>query len=263
MSPELVLTDIEDGVLTISLNRPEKRNALSVELFEAVGHAFERAAEPEVRAVYLRGEGPVFCAGIDLNSLAALAGGDVATNFKAAGAHLQDIYMRLERIGKPSVAAIHGAALGAGLQLAMASDLRVAAEGARLGLLEITYGIIPDLGGIHRMVQLCGLSRAKDLVLTGREIMPEEAMRIGLVDRVALPEELDATARELVRVIADRAPLAARAGKRLADAAAAGQPPEENLAAVLDAQVGCLTSPDFAEAVAATMEKRRPVFAAH
>jgi enoyl-CoA hydratase/carnithine racemase len=259
MSSELVLTDVQDGILTITLNRPEKRNALSLELFEAVGAAFDRAAEPEVRVVLLTGAGEVFCAGIDLNSLGQLGGGD-AGNFKPAGAHLQEIYMRLERLGKPSVAAIQGAALGAGLQLAMACDLRVAAQDARLGLFEIHYGIVPDLGGIHRMVKLCGLSRAKDLAMTGREIKPKKAMRIGLVDRVAAPDELLEVAGELVRDIAAKAPRAVRAAKRLADQAAAGQSVEDNLNDVLDSQVGLLTSPDFLEAVSARLEKRTPVF---
>lgn len=258
MTPELVLTEIEDGVLTITLNRPEKRNALSLELFEAIGEAFNRAAQPEVKAVLLKGNGPVFCAGIDLNALGQI-GGDI-DSFKAGVAHLQDIYMRLERIGKPSVAAIQGAALGGGLQLAMACDLRVATEDARLGLFEIHYGIVPDLTGIHRMVHLCGLSRAKDLIMTGREIQPKKAMRIGLVDRVALPEELLEVASELVREIATKAPLAVRAAKRLADQAAAGQSVEDNLSDVRDAQLECIQSPDFMEAVAARLEKRTPVF---
>ncbi|MFY9616029.1 MAG: enoyl-CoA hydratase/isomerase family protein [Candidatus Dormiibacterota bacterium] len=258
MTPELVLTEIEDGVLTITLNRPEKRNALSLELFEAIGEAFNRAAQPEVKAVLLKGNGPVFCAGIDLNALGQI-GGDI-DSFKAGVAHLQDIYMRLERIGKPSVAAIQGAALGGGLQLAMACDLRVATEDARLGLFEIHYGIVPDLTGIHRMVHLCGLSRAKDLIMTGREIQPKKAMRIGLVDRVALPEELLEVASELVREIATKAPLAVRAAKRRADQAAAGQSVEDNLSDVRDAQLECIKSPDFMEAVAARLEKRTPVF---
>lgn len=259
MTAELVLTDVTDGVLTITLNRPEKRNALSPELFKAVGEAFDRAREPEVRAVLVRGAGEVFCAGIDVGSLAAMGGGDT-DNFKKIGADLQDIFMRLERIGKPSVAAVQGAALGAGLQLALACDLRVATEDARLGLFEIHYGIIPDLGGIHRLVHLCGLSRAKDLAMTGREVKPKKALRIGLVDRVALPEDLDTVAGELARDLAARAPLAVRGVKRAADAVAAGQRPEDNLDAILDAQVEAMTSPDFIEAVAARIEKRAPVF---
>jgi enoyl-CoA hydratase/carnithine racemase len=260
MSSELVLTSIEDGVLEITLNRPDKRNALSLELFEAVGEAFGRAVDPGVRVVLLRGSGLVFCAGIDLASLAGLAGDPAEGAFLKGVQHLQDIYMRLERIGKPSIAAMQGAALGAGLQLGMACDLRVAAEDLRLGLFEVHYGIIPDLGGLHRLVQLCGPSRAKDLAMTGREIKPKKAMRIGLVDRVVPPEELDEVSRALAAEIAGKAPLAVRAIKRLVDAAAAGQAPADNLRDVGQAQVECIGHPDFAEAVSARMQKREPVF---
>ena len=260
MTDELVLTSVEDGILTITLNRPDKRNAMSMEVFEATGRAFDRAAEPEVRVVLLRGEGKVFCAGIDLSALAALGGNDVRTDFPGGVAHLQDIYMKLERIGKPSVCAIHGVAFGAGLQLATACDLRVAADDARMGLFEIRYGIIPDLTGIHRVVQLCGPSRAKDIAMTGREVGADEALRIGLVDRVVPAADVQLTALELARTIAANAPIATAWIKRLADQAAAGQPPEENLRDIIGAQLECVTSPDFGEAFTARMEGRPPAF---
>lgn len=257
---DLVLTSIEDGLLMITLNRAEKRNAMSTEVFAAVGEAFDRAAETEVRVVLVRGEGKAFCAGIDLASLAALAGGNVRENFPGGLAPMQDIYMKLERIGKPSVAAVHGVAFGAGLQLAMACDLRVAADDVRLGLLEIRYGIIPDLTGIHRAVQLCGPSRAKDIAMTGRELGAEEALRIGLVDRLVPAAEVQQAALELARTIAANAPVATSWIKRLADRAAAGQAPEDNLRDVAAAQVECITSPDLGEAMTARMEGRAPVF---
>lgn len=260
MTAELVLTDLADGVLTISLNRPEKRNALSPELFAAVGEAFAKAEDRAVRAVLLRGEGPAFCAGIDVQSLAALGVDGAGRDFHAGLIQLQDIFMALERIGKPSVCAVHGVAVGAGLQLAMACDLRVASDDARLGLFEIHYGIIPDLGGIHRAVQLCGLSRAKDLVLTGREVPPREALTWGLVDRVVPAPQVLATAQALVAEIAAKAPLAARWGKRIADRAASGQSSADNLRDVGEAQLECLQSPNFMEAVSARLQKRAPVF---
>src|SRR5258708_11576714 len=123
MSVDLVLTHVDSGVLEITLNRPEKRNALSLELFEALGEAFDKAADPQVLSVLVRGNGPVFCAGIDLKSLATLAGDQTDGAFMKGLTHLQDIFMRLERTGHPSVAAMQGAAVGAGLQLGMASQL--------------------------------------------------------------------------------------------------------------------------------------------
>lgn len=260
MSPDLVLTHVDSGVLEITLNRPEKRNALSLELFEALGEAFDKAADPQVLAVLVRGNGPVFCAGIDLNSLATLAGDQSDRAFMKGLTHLQDIFMRLERIGKPSVAAMQGAAVGAGLQLGLACDLRVAAEDLNVGLFEIRYGIVPDLGGLHRAVHLCGLSRAKDLAMTGREVGAQKALRIGLVDRVAANEELEQTARELARDLAGQAPLAVRTIKRLCDAVAQGQAAKDSLRSVGEAQVELIRHPDFMEAVSARMQKREPVF---
>ncbi len=260
MSVDLVLTHVDSGVLEITLNRAEKRNALSLELFEALGEAFDKAADSQVRSVLVRGNGPVFCAGIDLNSLATLAGDQTDGAFMKGLRHLQDIFMRLERIGKPSVAAMQGAAVGAGLQLGLACDLRVASEDLNVGLFEIRYGIVPDLGGLHRAVHLCGLSRAKDLAMTGREVGAQKALRIGLVDRVAANEELEDTARELARDLANQAPLAVRAIKRLCDQAAQGATAEESLDAVGDVQVDLIAHPDFMEAVSARMQKREPVF---
>jgi enoyl-CoA hydratase/carnithine racemase len=262
MSSELVLTGVDDGVLEITLNRPEKRNALSIELFDAIGDAFQLAAAPDVRAVLVRGNGPVFCAGIDLGSLASLTSDRSDGAFLSSLQHLQDIFMRLQRIGKPSVAAMQGAAVGAGLQLGLACDLRVAADDLRMGVYEIHYGIVPDLGGIHRLVQLCGPARAKDLAMTGRDVNPDEALRIGLVDRVVAVAELDQSSRALAREIATKAPLAVRAIKRLSDDAAGGQRPEDSLHAVGEAQLECLAHPDMMEAVRARMEKRVPVFSA-
>ncbi|GAC1333061.1 MAG: enoyl-CoA hydratase-related protein [Candidatus Dormibacteria bacterium] len=257
---ELVITSLDDGLLTITLNRADKRNALSVELFSAVGEAFSRAADPSVRTILLRGEGRVFCAGIDLGSLAHLGSDDARGDFTASVARLQEIYMTLERVGKPSVAAVQGVAFGAGLQLAMACDLRVVADDALLGLLEIRYGIIPDLTGIHRAVQLCGLSRAKDLAMTGRELDAAEAQRWGLADRVVPADEVQGAALELARQLNGNAPLATAWVKRLADQAAAGQAPADNLRDVATAQQECISSPDFTEAMTARLEGRKPRF---
>src|SRR5258708_34058020 len=260
MSVDLVLTHVASGVREITLNRAEKRNALSLELFEALGEAFDKAADPQVGSVLVRGNGPVFCAGIDLNSLATLAGDQTDWAFRKGLRPLQDIFMRLERSGKPSVAAMQGTAVGAGLQLGLACDLRVASEDLNLGLFEIRYGIVPDLGGLHRVVHLCGLSRAKDLAMTGREVGAQKALRIGLVDRVATGEELEETARELARHLAGQAPLAGPAIKRLCDEVAQGQSAEDSLDAVGDVQVDLIAHPDFMEAVSARMQKREPVF---
>jgi enoyl-CoA hydratase/carnithine racemase len=245
----LVVSELDDGLLTLTLNRPEKRNALSQETFEAIGEAFARAEDPEVRVVLLRAEGPVFSAGIDLSALAAIGSGG-PDGLREGGRRLQRIFTALERAGKPSVCAVQGVAVGAGLQLALACDLRVVAEDARLGLWEIRYGIVPDLGGIHRLTRLCGPARAKDVILTGREVGAGEALRIGLADRVAPAAEVGRVAEALAREILGRAPTAVRRARDLIEAAAAGQPPEEALEAVLEAQAECISAPEFGAAAA-------------
>jgi enoyl-CoA hydratase/carnithine racemase len=261
LSDQLVTSELADGILTITLRRADKRNALNPELFAAVGDAFTAADRDEVRVVLLEGEGPVFCAGIDVGSLVALGNNGNGQDLESGGGErLQEIYMTLERIGKPSVCAVHGAAVGAGFQLALACDLRVAAKGVRLGMFEIHYGIIPDLTGIHRVVQLAGPARAKDLVLTGRELGAEEALAMGLVDRVVEPSELATAARALAAEIASKSPRATSAGKRLVDAAAAGQSPDDNLKDVLAAQLKLMRGADFTEAVSARLQKRPAVF---
>ena len=259
MTDKLVLADIRDGLLTITLDRPQKRNALSLEMFEQLGAAMHRAEHPSVRGVLVRGNGPVFCAGIDVNALAGQVGGS-REDGEAFIAGLQDVFMILERSGKPSVAAVQGAALGAGLQLALACDLRVVAEDATLGLLEIHYGIVPDLAGIHRMVGLCGPAHTLDLVLTGREVRPKKAQRMGFVDRVVEAGELDSAAVALVGDIMARSPLAMMAATRLVHSAAAGDSAEENLRKVREAQLDLLASADFMEAVTARMARRAPNF---
>jgi enoyl-CoA hydratase len=200
----------------------------------------------------------VFCAGIDVASLAGFEGSD--GDFMSTGHRLQEIFMALERIGKPSVCAVHGVAVGAGLQLALACDLRVAARGTRFGAYEIHYGIVPDLTGIHRLVQLCGPARAKDLALTGRDVDADEALRIGLVDRVVDPADVRTAAQALAREIAGKSPRAVQAAKRLIDASAAGEAPEENLASVLKEQIKLMQSEDFPEAVSARIQKRPGAF---
>jgi len=155
---------------------------------------------------------------------------------------------------------VHGAAVGAGLQLALACDLRVAADDVRLGLFEIRYGIIPDLGGVHRIVRICGPAVAKDLVMTGREMNAEEALRVGLVDRVVPAAAVLDTARQLAQLIASRSPKAVRSGKRLVEAAAEGEKAGDNMSHVLDAQLELLAGEDYVEALRAGVEKREPVF---
>jgi enoyl-CoA hydratase/carnithine racemase len=257
---DLVLSENRGPVRHVVLNRPAKRNAFDGELVRATGEALRAAADDAaVRVVVLRGAGPMLSAGMDLGTLAALAA-DPGTLGAFRRACLE-AWNLAEEMPKPVVCAIHGACLGGALELALACDLRVMSADAVTGLPETRIGLIPDLGGCSRLPQLVGLGRAKELVLTGRIVGAEEAERIGLVNRVAPPGELDAAVDGLVDELLACAPVAVGLAKRALDASA-----RPALAATLElellAQERCARTADFAEGARAAAEKRAPSFTA-
>src|SRR6478609_7932525 len=187
---EFVSIDVTDGVAVLRLDRP-KMNAISVQvqadLREAAAEATER---DDVRAVVLWGGERVFAAGVDIKEMADLTYADMV---KRSGV-LQATYSAVARIPKPVVAAVNGYALGGGCELALCADIRIAAENATFGQPEILLGIIPGLGGTQRLARLVGPSRAKDLIFTGRFVKADEALTIGLVDKVVPAEDVYAEA---------------------------------------------------------------------
>jgi enoyl-CoA hydratase len=222
---ETIRYEVEDGLARITLARPEKRNAVSHAMFTELGHATEQAAtDPHARAVLVAGEGPSFCAGIDLSllgelgSLAARATEDEG-GFRAFVHMAQQPFRTLARMSKPTVAAVQGHAVGAGLQLALACDLRVAGADAMFGMLEPRYGLIPDLGGAHRLARLVGPSRAKELVWSTRVVDAQEALSIGLVDRLVGSEALLVEATALARQVSQHSPTAVALIKELIEGA--------------------------------------------
>ncbi|MGI8577169.1 MAG: enoyl-CoA hydratase/isomerase family protein [Nocardioidaceae bacterium] len=179
--PEFVRLEVADGVGTIRLDRPPM-NALNVAVQEEIrAVAAEAGRRDDVRAVVLYGGERVFAAGADIKEMADMSYTDMV---KRSGA-LQSAFTAVARVPKPVVAAITGYALGGGCELALCADVRIAAQDAKLGQPEILLGIIPGAGGTQRLARLVGPSRAKDLVFTGRFVGAEEALRIGLVDKVA------------------------------------------------------------------------------
>ncbi|MGI8556909.1 MAG: enoyl-CoA hydratase/isomerase family protein [Solirubrobacteraceae bacterium] len=214
-----VITRDRGAVRHVILNRPDKRNAMNGELVEALGAALLRAAhDSEVRCVVIRGEGKVFSAGMDLAQLAALADhADALHEFRAA---CMVGWSACEEMRKPTIAQIHGACIGGALELALACDLRVVAADARLGLVETSVGLIPDLGGCSRLPAIVGVGRAKDLIMTSRLIDGTEAERIGLANRVTDAEQLDSVCEALVEQLLACSPAAVGLAKRVIDAAA-------------------------------------------
>ncbi len=215
----IVVTEDHGAVRHIVLNRPEKRNAMNQELLLALGAALrEAAADVEVHCVVLRGEGPVFSAGVDLGELAASAGQvGMLRPFRQV---FLDCANLCEEMAKPVICQIHRTCVGGALEVALGCDLRIASSDAQLGLPEVKFGIIPDVGGSTRLPAVVGLGRAKELIMTARTIDASEAERIGLVNRVVAPEELEHATQALVDELLANSHIAVGRAKRVIDASA-------------------------------------------
>jgi enoyl-CoA hydratase/carnithine racemase len=266
MTEQRVTVTITDGVADVRLNRPEKRNALDNAMFAGLITAGERLkAEPGVRAVVLSGEGPDFCAGLDFGAFQAMRDGERLSlqvdlppaqgPARATGQRAAYVWVELP---VPVIAAVTGNALGGGLQIALGADIRIVAPDARMSVLEIRWGLIPDMTGSQLLPELVGRDVAKELTFSGRVVTGTEAVVLGLATRTD-PDPRKA-ALELARGIAARSPHAIRAAKRLLDQAgrvdlAAGFAAEQK-------EIGALIgSPNQVEAVAAEFGKRPPDFA--
>ena len=252
-----LLFDLADGIARVTINRPDKLNALNAtviaELDDAVGR-IER--ESAVRAVLLTGAGSkAFVAGADIGEI----GSQGAMDGQERACAGQRMMRRLERCGKPVVAAINGFALGGGCELAMACHLRVAGENARFGQPEVKLGIGPGYGGTVRLPRLVGRGRALELLLTGAMIDAQEAWRIGLVNRVVPADRLLAESEQLLRTILENGPLAVRACLELVDA---GLEMTADEALQLEAGwFGLLSATaDMREGTKAFLEKRKAAF---
>jgi enoyl-CoA hydratase/carnithine racemase len=215
----LVTTDDRGPVRHVVLNRPDKRNAMNQALLAELADALRAAADDaSVHCVVLRGEGPVFSAGVDLNEFASFAGDpDVLRPFRGL---FLDCANLCEQMPKPVVCQIHHTCVGGALEVALGCDLRIASEGSQLGLPEVRFGIIPDVGGSSRLPAVVGLGRAKELIMTAGLIDAAEAHRIGLVNRVAPAEELEAATQALVEELLANSHVAVGRAKLVMDASA-------------------------------------------
>jgi enoyl-CoA hydratase/carnithine racemase len=215
----IVTTEDRGAVRHVVLNRPEKRNAMSQELLRALGDALRAATIDEsVHCVVLRGEGPVFSAGVDLVELAASAG--EPGNLRPFRNTFLDCPNLCEAMPKPVVCQIHKTCVGGALEVALGCDLRIASSDARFSLPEVRFGIIPDVGGSTRLPAVVGLGRAKELIMTGRTIDAAEAERIGLINRAVAPEELEQATQALVDELLANSHIAVGRAKRVIDASA-------------------------------------------
>lgn len=267
-----VTISIDGGVADVRMNRPDKMNALDGAQFAAIVEAGESLKTTAgVRAVVLSGEGRAFCAGLDFGSFQQMAGGGdrPPREERPASDGIMDLDGRITHTGQqaawvwqelevPVIAAVHGVALGGGAQIALGADMRIMATDARFSILEIRWGLVPDMIGTYMLPRLVGLERAKELTFTGRMVSGEEATRIGLALRAVENPLEDALA--LAHEIAAKSPTAVRGGKMLLNRSLDADP-----ASQFDIErqtIGSLIgSPNQVEAVMAYFDKRDPTFA--
>jgi len=267
---ETLRLEVRDHVATLVLNRPDRLNAFTIGMWDEMRElGRELVADPGgIRAMVVRGEGRAFSSGLDTSVFAE--GGFDSIGAGSAPRHAdpkvavilnaQDAYNWLQEAPFVTVAAIRGFALGAGLQTALACDIRVCARGAQLGLLEHKYGILPDLGGTQRLPRIVGPGKAIELITTAAKIDADEAYRIGLVERLVSDEELETAAHDLAATIAAQPPLAVRGAKRAVHAALDGRSVREGLVVEAEGQSVCMGSDDFREAITAFVEGRPPQY---
>ncbi len=263
-----ISVSLEEGVADVSLNRPDKLNALDQAMFEGLIETGRKlASERALRAVVLSGEGRAFCAGLDFTGFAAMArqeggaeettsillrrGPDSPANWAQRAAFIWT------EVPVPVIAAVHGVAFGGGFQIAMGADIRYVAPDARLSVMEIKWGLIPDMTGSQSLRRLVRLDVAKELTFTGRIVSGREALELGLATHVSETPREDAL--KLAREIASRSPDAIRAGKQLLNASGLVSL-EDGLLLEEKLQTGLIGTPNQVEAVRANVEKREPKF---
>jgi len=256
MEFKYTLYEKKDGIATITINRP-KVNIMNEEtVLEIISRLGDAGKDEDVKVVVITGAGEkAFCAGLDLTTMKDI---NVikAVEITRRG---QKLTLAIEELGKPVIAAINGYALGGGLELAMACDIRIASENARVGQTEVNVGLIPGWGGTQRLPRLVGKGIAKELVFTGKMIDAKTAERIGLINMVVPPEKLKSAVDELAKVIMSKPPIAIRLAKELINNSIEI---DQRIGLIHEAEAfGILTSTeDFREGVSAFLEKRKPEY---
>ncbi|MEP3638014.1 MAG: crotonase/enoyl-CoA hydratase family protein [Paracoccaceae bacterium] len=258
-----VSVEIENHIAHVRLTRADKMNAVDQAMIDAIIAAGEQVAASNARVCVISGEGKAFCAGIDITGLSGMIGKDPndllmpRTHGEDTTNQWQDVAMAWTRVPVPVIAAVHGVCYGAGMQLALGADIRIAAADAQFAVMEMKWGIVPDMGGMVLLPRLVRSDVLRKLTYTAAPIPADQAERWGLVTDIA--EDPLAAAMELAETISNKSPSAIRAAKRLI-AIAESQPENEVLLAESREQAGLIGGADQMEVVAATFQKRAPDF---
>jgi enoyl-CoA hydratase/carnithine racemase len=256
-----VKVEVADHVGVVTLTRPDKHNALDRAMFESIiAAAAQVSAEPGVRAVVLHGDGPSFCSGLDVMSMMSEGAGLDGLIDRIRGESpnwFQRAAYDWVRVPVPVIAAVHGNCFGGGLQIALGADIRIATPDSRLSVMEVKWGLIPDMAITRTLPRLVGIDVAKELTFTGRVFSGTEGHALGVVTHVT--DDPLAAARELAAEIASKSPDAVRSAKRLFDEAWTGSP-TETLSLEAQLQLALLGSPNQLAAVTAGMTKQPPQF---
>ncbi len=252
------LTVTHDGPITkVVLNRPHRMNTITIEMIAELSKVFEKIEEDkEIRCVILTGAGDrAFSAGADVTAFTGI------TPATAVDASLRghELTSKMERLSKPIIAAINGYAFGGGLELALACDFRIASESAEMGQTEVKLGLIPGWGGTQRLGRVVGFSKAKELILTGERIKADEALRIGLVNKVVPRESLETEASAMAKSLAEGPPVALKMAKYLLNFGTEA-PLDTALKMEADAFGVVLSTKDVMEGISAFVSKRKPEF---
>lgn len=257
-SSDKLLVTLEDGVKRITINRPEKRNSVDVETIELLLEAIRRSSEDDSKVVILTGAGDAFCAGADLQATSQrdIQNIDVTASLRE---HTNPTILAMRALSKPIIARVHGPAVGVGCNYALACDILIASEQAKFGQVFVKIGLMPDGGSTYFLPRQVGYARAFELMATGDLITANEALALGLVNRVVPFEELDTTVNAMAARLAIAAPIALR---KIKEGLNHGQ--NSDLASALDFEAvnqdACFHSEDFMEGVVAFLQKRKPSF---
>lgn len=253
---ENLLLHLENGILTITINRADKLNALNIDTVREIKAAIQQVYDdPEVKGAIFTGAGEkAFVAGADISEIAELS----EVNARGFAERGQEIFSMIERCNKPVIAAVNGFALGGGCELAMACHMRVASEGARFGQPEVNLGLIPGYGGTQRLTQLIGKGKAMELMMTADMIGAAEAKALGLVNHVVPAADLMPKCMEILNKILTKAPLAI--GLVIDCVNAVYDKDEDGYQTEANSFARCCSSQDFVEGTNAFLEKRKPIF---